>query len=138
MAADRERPTTSILTPDKYVLMAWGKKTVPQALPFEIVADEQREVVVRTKPGVHRRLAFEFAVPGAETGGGVTLKVYRGGTQVVDQWIPYPRGEPWGYDLWLEPGSYRVVAVGQRLRGEMELTVGGEAAESVPVRLLSR
>ena len=136
VSADRERPTTSILTPDKYVLMAWGKKAVPQAVPFEIVADEQREVVVRTTPGALRRLAFEIAVPGAETGGGVTLKVHRGGTQVVDQWIPWRRGEPWGYDLWLEPGSYRVIAVGQRLRGEMELTVGSKAAGSATVRLL--
>ncbi|MCR9247684.1 MAG: sigma-70 family RNA polymerase sigma factor [bacterium] len=131
--AQGEEPTTPILHPGEYRLMAWGKNAAAQAVTFTIVAGQRTEVPLTTPTGVHQRLEFSYDAE-SEVCYGATLAVYRGEEKLVDRWIPTKKGEPFGYDLWLLPGKYRVTLAGS-LRGETELTVGDSTTSPVTVEL---
>lgn len=123
-----------VLAAGAYRLMVWAPEVAAHVVPFQVRAGGQTVLEIGPRPGVRQRLEL-VAAEGAAVGAGATLSVYRGGEQLVDWWLPAEPGEPWACELCLQPGRYRVAAVG-RLRGEVVLEVGERPG--VPVRIEMR
>jgi len=126
---------TSILVPDRYLLMAWGPRTPAQVQPFDIVANRVVEVRLQGGAGVLQRFEFETAAGGLPAAGG-QLAVFRGEDKLVDVWLQAPSEAPWTYDVCLLPGEYSATLRGAGFSGEVDVRIGSVPAP--PLRIAVR
>ena len=133
MRGTEEHATTPLLVPGSYQLQVWGKRAAAQTVAFTIHSGQQTELELTSEVGVHQHLAFHYSKD-APRPYGATLTIHRDETLLVDTWLEAPKGEPWSYDLWLLPGTYRLAMHGV-LKAATTLTIAAGTEPTTKIEL---
>lgn len=128
-----EPPSSELLRPGEYLLLACGAAVRSQALPFAVKADQPTELQLRTAPGVRQVIEFVRPVGAAELPGRVAFELRRDGRLMAWNTARRRAEGPLAGEVWLAPGSYSLATREREPRTTATFTVG--EAESPPFRI---
>ena len=133
----RQTPRRSeSVAPGDYLLSVTGPKVIPTSFPCVVRAGEETEIEIRVPIGVARRLKFAMP-PDAEKVNRMQLTLVGPKdfklTRSITRWRP----TPFGINLGLAPGAYRLEAStqeGHRATHSFQVT-GGDARKTIRIEL---